>query len=163
MATGLRDRLAWKALEQHYAEIAGTHLRELFAADPRRGERLTAEAAGLYLDYSKNRITDETMRLLVAARRGVAGCASAPGRDVPRRAASTSPRTGRCCTSRCGCRRARRSSSTASTWSREVHEVLDRMAAFATGSRSGEWKGHTGKPHPERRQHRHRRLRPRAR
>ena len=61
----LRQRPAWKALEQHHAEIAGRHLRELFAEDPRRGERLTAEAAGLYLDYSKNRVTDETIRLLI--------------------------------------------------------------------------------------------------
>src|SRR5215469_13501626 len=64
-ATPLRERKAWQALERHYAEIAGRHLRDLFAEDPDRGERLTAEAVGLYLDYSKNRITDETMRLLV--------------------------------------------------------------------------------------------------
>src|SRR5580700_6030287 len=63
--TPLRDRDAWKALERHHAEIAGRHLRELFAEDASRGERFTAEAAGLYLDYSKNRVTDETMRLLV--------------------------------------------------------------------------------------------------
>ena len=63
--TPLRQRPAWKALEQHHSEIAGRHLRELFAEDPARGERLSAEAAGLYLDYSKNRVTDETMRLLI--------------------------------------------------------------------------------------------------
>jgi glucose-6-phosphate isomerase len=61
----LRQRPAWKALEQHHSEIAGRHLRELFAEDPGRGERLSAAAAGLYLDYSKNRVTDETLRLLV--------------------------------------------------------------------------------------------------
>src|SRR4051794_33555858 len=61
----LRERASWKALEQHHAEIGGRHLRELFAEDPERGERMTAEAAGLYLDYSKNRVTDETLRLLV--------------------------------------------------------------------------------------------------
>src|SRR5205807_8377387 len=61
----LTERKAWQALKRHHAEIAGRHLRELFAADPGRGERLAAEAAGLYLDYSKNRLTDETMRLLV--------------------------------------------------------------------------------------------------
>ncbi len=55
-ATPLRERKAWQALERHYAEISGTHLRELFAADPGRGERLTAEAVGIYLDYSKNRV-----------------------------------------------------------------------------------------------------------
>ena len=72
--TSLRQRESWQALERHHAEIAGRHLRELFADDPGRGERLTAEAAGLYLDYSKNRVTDETMRLLLelAAESGVA-------------------------------------------------------------------------------------------
>src|SRR6201995_4756478 len=64
-ATPLRERKAWQALERHYTEISGVHLRDLFAADPGRGERLTAEAAGVYLDYSKNRITDETVALLV--------------------------------------------------------------------------------------------------
>ena len=65
----LRERPSWKALEQHYAEIGGRHLREMFAEDPGRGERLTAEAAGLYLDYSKNRVTDETLRLLIGLAR----------------------------------------------------------------------------------------------
>src|SRR6201985_2536825 len=63
--TPLRERKAWQALERHYEEISGRHLRDLFAEDPGRGERLTAEAVGLYLDYSKNRVTDETMRLLI--------------------------------------------------------------------------------------------------
>ena len=115
MATALRDRPAWKALEQHHAEIGGTHLRDLFASDAGRGERLTAEAVGLYLDYSKNRVTDETMRLLLQLAEE-SGLASTPRRCSPA-SASTSPRTARCCTSRSGCRRARRSSSTASTWS----------------------------------------------
>src|SRR5450759_4375634 len=65
-AQRLTERPAWKALEVHYATIRGLHLRQLFAEDPRRGERLTAEATGIYLDYSKNRITDETIRLLVS-------------------------------------------------------------------------------------------------
>src|SRR5215470_7576514 len=71
--TPLPERKSWQALMRHYDEIAGRHLRELFADDPGRGERLTAEAAGLYLDYSKNRITDETVRLLLqlARERGV--------------------------------------------------------------------------------------------
>ena len=64
--TPLPERKSWQALKRHYEEISGQHLRDLFAGDPGRGERLTAEAAGLYLDYSKNRVTDETMRLLVA-------------------------------------------------------------------------------------------------
>ena len=61
----LRERPAWKALETHQREIAGSHLRDLFASDPGRAERFAVEAAGLYLDYSKNRITDETLRLLL--------------------------------------------------------------------------------------------------
>ena len=81
----LRQRPAWKALEQHHADIGGRHLRELFDEDPGRGERLIAEAAGLFLDYSKNRVTDETLGLLIAAGRGVRPGA-APRRDVPRRA-----------------------------------------------------------------------------
>jgi glucose-6-phosphate isomerase len=61
----LRDRPAWKALAAHHTELRDVHLRELFAADSTRGERLTLEAIGLYLDYSKNRITDETPALLL--------------------------------------------------------------------------------------------------
>src|ERR1700730_5208677 len=73
VATPLTERKAWQELRRHHAEMAGQHLRELFAADPGRGERLTAEAAGLYLDSSKNRVPDETIRLLVelAAESGV--------------------------------------------------------------------------------------------
>src|ERR1700740_3482742 len=61
----LKERPAWKALEAHYKKIRGLHLRALFADDPKRGERLNAEAAGLFLDYSKNRVTDETLKLLI--------------------------------------------------------------------------------------------------
>ena len=70
----MRTTTAWQALEQHAAGLRDVHLRELFASDPGRAERFTGEAAGLFLDYSKNRITDETMRLLVALaeERGVA-------------------------------------------------------------------------------------------
>ena len=64
-STPLRRRPAWKALEAHYQEVRDLHLRQLFAEDPTRGERLTAEAAGLFLDYSKNRVTDETLALLL--------------------------------------------------------------------------------------------------
>ena len=60
----LTARPAWTQLREHHAQLRDTHLRDLFAADPRRGERLTAEAVGIYLDYSKNRVTDETMGLL---------------------------------------------------------------------------------------------------
>ena len=65
MTAPLRERPSWAALERHFAAVRDLHLRDLFAADPGRGKRLAAEGAGLYLDYSKNRITDETMRLLV--------------------------------------------------------------------------------------------------
>ena len=67
----LRSRPAFTALTREHDALAGRHLRDLFAEDPGRGERLTAEAVGLYLDYSKNRVTDETLALLVAAGRGV--------------------------------------------------------------------------------------------
>src|SRR5215468_2320319 len=60
----LHERREWRALEEHYQKIQHLHLRDLFASDPKRGERLTAEAVGLFLDYSKNRITDETIQLL---------------------------------------------------------------------------------------------------
>jgi len=73
-APSLRESAAWQALEKHFAEIGGAHLRELFAADPARGERLVADGAGLHLDFSKNRIVDETLMLLgrLAEKRGVA-------------------------------------------------------------------------------------------
>src|SRR5882757_5273935 len=61
----LRMRPAWESLEKHYQKVEGLHLRQLFAEDPKRGEKLAVEAAGIYLDYSKNRITDETLRLLL--------------------------------------------------------------------------------------------------
>src|SRR5579862_930310 len=62
----LTERKAWKALEAHYQTVRESHLRDLFAKDPKRGERLTVEGAGLFLDYSKNRVTDETIKLLIS-------------------------------------------------------------------------------------------------
>ena len=59
------ERPAWKALAAHHKQVQKLHLRQLFAADPKRGEQMTAEAAGLFLDYSKNRVTDETLKLLI--------------------------------------------------------------------------------------------------
>src|SRR6202035_2908079 len=61
----LTKRKAWKALQAHYKTVRGIHLRTLFADDPKRGERMTAEASGIFLDYSKNRVTDETIKLLL--------------------------------------------------------------------------------------------------
>jgi glucose-6-phosphate isomerase len=140
----LRERPAWKALEQHYAEIAGVHLRQLFADDPGRGERLTAEAAGLYLDYSKNRVTDETLRLLVqlAEETGVA-----ERRDAMFRGERINVSENRAVL-HVALRMPKNSSLVVDGVDvvAEVHDVLDRMAVFARRIRSGEWKGHTGKP-----------------
>ena len=140
----LRERPAWKALEQHYAEIAGVHLRQLFADDPGRGERLTAEAAGLYLDYSKNRVTDETLRLLVqlAEESGVA-----ERRDAMFRGDRINVSENRSVL-HVALRMPKGTSLVVDGVDvvAQVHEVLDRMTAFAQRIRSGEWKGYTGKP-----------------
>jgi len=140
----LRQRPSWKALEQHYAEIAEAHLRQLFADDPGRGERLTAEAAGLYLDYSKNRVTDETMRLLVqlAEESGVA-----EHRDAMFRGERINVSENRSVL-HVALRMPKGSSLVVDGVDvvAEVHEVLDRMTGFAQRIRSGEWKGYTGKP-----------------
>ena len=142
-AQPLTKRPAWKALEKHHREIRRLHLRQIFADDPQRGERLTASAAGLYLDYSKHRITDETIRLLVclAEDRGLAArieamfngekinvtenravlhvALRAPlGEHILVDDAEVVP---------------------------EVHAVLDRMATFSEEIRSGRWHGHTGR------------------
>jgi glucose-6-phosphate isomerase len=143
-ATPLRERKAWQALERHYAEISGAHLRDLFAADPGRGERLTAEAAGVYLDYSKNRVTDETMALLVqlAEESGVA-----ERRDAMFRGEHINVSENRAVL-----HTALRLPATATLVVdgqdvvAEVHGVLRSMRAFATRVRSGEFKGFTGKP-----------------
>ena len=83
--TPLRERPAWAELERHYAEIRDIHLRELFAEDAGRGERLAVEGAGIYLDYSKNRVTDETLRLLLQLAEE-SGLAERTRGDVPGRA-----------------------------------------------------------------------------
>ena len=103
----LRERPAWAALGSHYEAIRDTHLRELFAQDPARGERLTAEGAGLYLDYSKNRVTDETLGAAASRWPSSRGWRSA-SRRCSAASGSTSRRIARCCTSRCGCPRAPR-------------------------------------------------------
>jgi glucose-6-phosphate isomerase len=140
----LTQRRAWRALEAHYQSIRDVHLRELFAREPNRGERLTAEAAGIFLDYSKHRITDETLRLLLELARECglreridamfAGEAINLTEHRPvLHVALRAPRTesilvdGRDVVA-------------------DVHQVLSRMAGFADRVRSGEWKGHAGKP-----------------
>jgi glucose-6-phosphate isomerase len=143
-ATPLRERKAWQALERHYAEISGTHLRDLFAADPGRGERLTAEAVGIYLDYSKNRITDETLALLteLAEESGVA-----ERRDAMFRGEHINVSENRAVL-----HTALRLPATATLVVdgqdvvADVHAVLARMRDFADRVRSGEFKGYTGKP-----------------
>ena len=142
--TPLRQRPAWKALEQHYAKIGPQHLRNLFAADPGRGERLTAEAAGLYLDYSKNRVTDETMALLVQ----LAGeCGVEQRRDAMFRGDKINVSEHRSVL-HVALRMPKGSSLVVDGVDvvAEVHQVLDRMASFADRIRSGEWQGYTGKP-----------------
>ena len=142
--TPLRERPAWAALTAHYEAIRGTHLRELFAQDPARGERLTAEGAGLYLDYSKNRVTDETLGLLVvlAEQSGLAA----------RTAAMFAGERINVSENRAVLHVALRMPRSASLVVdgtdvvAQVHEVLDRMAAFAERVRTGEWRGHTGRP-----------------
>ena len=141
--TPLPERKSWQALKRHYDEISGQHLRELFAGDPGRGERLTAEAAGLYLDYSKNRVTDETMRLLVALAEesGVA-----ERRDAMFRGEHINVSEDRAVLHVALRMPAdQRLVVDGVDVVRQVHEVLGRMAEFATRVRSGEWKGHTGR------------------
>ena len=140
----LTKRLAWQALEVHYSKISELHLRKLFADDPKRGEHMTAEAIGIYFDYSKHRITDETLKLLlqlaeesglkdhieamfrgdkinVTEKRSVLHIAlRAPkGQSIIVDGKDVVP---------------------------EVHAVLDKMTDFSTKLRNGEWKGYTGKP-----------------
>jgi glucose-6-phosphate isomerase len=143
-AVPLRQRPAWKALEQHHAEIAGRHLRELFAEDPGRGERLSAEAAGLYLDYSKNRVTDETLRLLI---RLAEESELEQRRDMMFAGERINVSENRAVL-HVALRMPKESSLVVDGVDvvAQVHEVLGRMSGFAERVRSGEWKGFTGKP-----------------
>jgi len=140
----LRRRPAWAALERHYEAIRGVHLRELFAADPARGERLAAEGAGLYLDYSKNRVTDETVALLaqLAVASGLAERIEAMFRGERINVSENRA------VLHVALRMPRDESLVVEGVDvvAEVHEVLDRMAAFAERVRSGDWLGFTGKP-----------------
>jgi glucose-6-phosphate isomerase len=140
----LRERPAYAALAEHYAKIEGRHLRELFDEDPHRGERLCVEAAGLYLDYSKNRITDETLALLLQLaeqsdlehRRDMMFAGARINVSENRSVLHVALRMPR-------------SASLIVDGAdvvAEVHEVLDRMAAFANQVRAGQWKGYTDKP-----------------
>jgi glucose-6-phosphate isomerase len=142
--TPLTELPAWKALEQNFKEVEPLHMRDLFNQDPERGTRLTAEALGIYLDYSKHRITDETLKLLIelAEQSGLRARIDAmfsgekinttEGRSVLHVAL-----------------RAPKGATILADGKNvvpEVHEVLDRMGAFADKVRSGAWTGFTGKP-----------------
>jgi glucose-6-phosphate isomerase len=144
MATGLRETESWRALERHHAGVGEVHLRELFAQDPGRGERLTAEAEGLLLDYSKHRVTDETLRLLVALARERGLSERIEAMFSGERINVTEDRS----VLHVALRAPRQSSIVVDGVDvvAGVHEVLDRMAAFTDRVRSGEWTGHGGRP-----------------
>jgi glucose-6-phosphate isomerase len=139
----LTQRPAWNALETHFQKIRNLHLRDLFAADPGRGKRLTVEAVGIYLDYSKNRITDETPRLLVklAEESGLRSRIDAMFRGEKinitenRAVLHVALRAPRGATF----------SVDGENVVPQVHAVLNKMADFSLRVRSGDWKGHTGK------------------
>jgi glucose-6-phosphate isomerase len=140
----LRETPAWADLQAHQKQIADAHLRDLFAADPERGERLVADGAGLHLDFSKNRISDETLLLLgeLARERGV----------TERREAMFAGEHINVSEDRAVLHVALRMPRNRSLVVdgvdvvRQVHETLDRMGEFCERVRSGEWVGHTGKP-----------------
>jgi len=140
----LPDRPAWGALRAHYKALASRQLRELFAEDPQRGERLTLEAAGIYLDYSKNRITEETLGLLVqlAEQSGLRARIDAMFRGEPinlsehRSVLHVALRAPRGASIVVG----------GTNVVPQVHGVLDRMRDFSQRVRSGQWTGHSGKP-----------------
>src|SRR5580698_7889141 len=142
-AASLTEHYAWKALESHSQEARILHLRDLFSRDPKRGKTLTAEAAGIYLDYSKNRITDETLRLLLQ----LADESGLRGRIDAMFAGEKINRT----EDRAVLHVALRAPRTKSIFVDGkdvvpgVHDVLDRMTRFAERIRSGEWKVHSGK------------------
>jgi glucose-6-phosphate isomerase len=139
----LTSRRAWKDLQSHHEKIRELHLRDLFAADPKRGERLSAEAVGVYLDYSKHRITDETLPLLLqlAEESGLRARIDAMFRGEKINVTEN----------RAVLHVALRAPRTASIKVDgvdvipEVHKVLDKMSEFSERVRSGAWKGHTGK------------------
>jgi len=140
----LAERPAWKALAAHHQRLQKLHLRKLFADDPTRGERLTAEAAGLYLDYSKNRVTSRTLKLLVQ----LAEESALSGRI----AAMFSGEKINVTENRAVLHVALRAPAGATiivdgkNVVPEVHAVLDKMAAFSDRVRTGAWTGYTGKP-----------------
>ena len=139
----LTERPAWRVLAAHYQKIKDVHLRQLFAADPKRGERLVVEDVGLYFDYSKNRIDVETIRLLV----GLAEECGLRARIEAMFHGEKINITEKRAVLHVALRAPRGQSIVVDGEDvvPKVHEVLDRMADFANRVRSGAWKGHTGK------------------
>ena len=139
----LRESKAWKALQAHHQQVGSLHLRDIFASDPGRGERLTIDALGLFFDYSKNRVTDETIKLLVELAR--------ESGLQPRIEQMFQGEKINVTEKRAVLHVALRAPKGESIFVDgedvvpQVHDVLDRMAAFSDRVRSGEWKGHTGK------------------
>jgi len=142
--TSIVQRPAWQQLAAHYEQIGGVHLRTLFAEDPGRGERLSVEALGLYMDYSKHRVTDETLRLLGALVEQSELRSRIDAMFRGDRINVTEDRS----VLHMALRAPRDASIVVDGVDvvADVHEVLDEMASFAEKVRSGEWLGHTGKP-----------------
>ena len=139
----LKRRPAWKSLAAHYKTVRGLHLRNLFADDPARGERMTAEAIGLSLDYSKNRVTDATLKLLIQLAEESGLRARIDAMFNGEKINSTEKRA----VLHVALRAPRGASIVVDGENvvPQVHAVLDKMADFSSRLRSGEWKGHTGK------------------
>ncbi|HXU55747.1 MAG TPA: glucose-6-phosphate isomerase [Casimicrobiaceae bacterium] len=142
-AQALTDRPAWKALAVHWRALQHRHLRQLFADDPRRGERFAAEGAGIYLDYSKNRISDETIRLLVDLAEACGLKARIAAMFAGDRINVTEKRAVLHVALRAP--KGERIVVDGVDVVSEVHAVLDRMAAFSDQVRNGQWRGYTGK------------------
>jgi glucose-6-phosphate isomerase len=140
----LTGRSGWKALEAHRQKVRELHLRQLFADDPKRGQRLATEAVGLYLDYSKNRVTDETLKLLFQL---AEECGLRTRIDAMFRGEKINITESRAVLH--VALRAPKGTSIIVDGEDvvpQVHAVLDKMADFSNRIRSGAWKGHTGKP-----------------
>jgi glucose-6-phosphate isomerase len=142
--TALGEHRCWQGLSRHHDDVKDLHLRELFAADPGRGVRFVAEGAGLYLDYSKNRVTDETIQLLGA----LAEQSGVPDRIEAMFAGEHINVSEDRAVLHVALRMPRHASLIVDGVDvvKQVHEVLDRMASFSERVRSGEWKGYTGRP-----------------
>jgi len=142
--TAARDSPEWRALQDHFDRIGDVHLRDLFIADPARGERMALEVGDLYLDYSKNRLTDETLGLLVALAERAGLRQRIDEMFAGRRINRTEDRAVLHVALRAPADR--RIEVDGDDVVSDVHAVLDRMAAFAERVRSGGWTGFTGRP-----------------